>query len=95
MYPFPTLGLNHLSTFPNHQRRGAGTLLLTWFFEQADEEGILVYLNSEAGGEAVGLYKKVGFRKVDECEIDLTRYGLEGMYRNVAMVREPKRGRVA
>lgn len=83
--------LSHLSTFPSHQRRGAATLLVTWPFEQADREGIVCYLTSQADGQGVKLYERLGFQKVDECHVDLTMCGLEGMYTHVAMVREPKK----
>lgn len=85
------LVLNHVFTFPEHQRRGAASLLVTWPFEQADREGIVVYLDSEEGGEGVKLYERLGFKKVDICHVDLTLCGLEGVYTHVAMVREPKK----
>lgn len=83
--------LNQVFTFPNHQRRGAGSLLVTWPFEQADKEGLICYLDSQADGEGIKLYESLGFVKVDECQGDLTMCGLEGTYTHVAMVREPKK----
>ncbi|CAD6586158.1 MAG: hypothetical protein ASARMPRED_002458 [Alectoria sarmentosa] len=83
--------LNQVFTFPNHQRRGAGSLLVTWPIEQADKEGLICYLDSEADGEGIKLYESLGFVKVDECHVDLTMCGLEGTYTHVAMVRQPKK----
>ena len=64
---------------------------MTWPFERADREGIVCYLNSQADGEGVKLYERLGFRKVNECHVDLTVCGLTGVYKHVAMVREPKK----
>ena len=64
---------------------------MTWPFEQADKEGLICYLDSQADGEGIKLYESLGFVKVDECQGDLTMCGLEGTYTHVAMVREPKK----
>ena len=82
--------LNQLFTLPDHQRRGAGSMLLTWAFERADKEGMVCYLDTEANGKVIALYEKHGYVKVDECHVDLGVCGLEGIYTHVAMVREPK-----
>lgn len=51
----------------------------------------MCYVDGEVGGERVKLCEELGFVRMDECQIDLTLGGLEGMYTHVAMVREPKK----
>lgn len=64
---------------------------MSWVFERADKEGVVCYLDTV--GEGVSLYEKLGFVKVDECELDLEELGFgEGKLRHIAMVREPKIG---
>lgn len=82
--------LDQLVTLPAHQRRGAGSMLLTWPFDRADKEGVVCYHDTEAGGKAVALYEKLGYVKVDQCETSLDACGLEGVYTHVAMIRKPK-----
>ena len=82
--------LSQLVTLPKHQRRGAGSMLLTWPFERADKEGMVCYLQTEADGKVMALYEKHGYVRVSESEIPLQVCGLEGVYTHVAMVREPK-----
>lgn len=48
-------------------------------------------MNSQADGEGVKLYERLDFKKVNECHVDLTMCGLTGVYKHVAMVREPKK----
>lgn len=81
--------LNQLGTLPEHQRRGAGTLLLTWPVERADREGVVCYLEAEADGMVIAWYEKHGLVKVDECEVSLRSCGLEGVRTHVAIIREP------
>lgn len=86
----PTLVLNQLVTLPEYQRRGAGSMLLTWPFERADKEGMVCYLDTGADGKVIALYEKHGYVKVAECEVPLWACEIEGVYTHVAMVREPK-----
>ena len=82
--------LNSLATSPTH-KGDASTLLLSWPFQRADREGAMCYVDCEEGGERVKLCEELGFVRMDECHIDLTLGGLEGIYTHVAMVREPRR----
>ncbi|KAL8646498.1 MAG: hypothetical protein Q9226_006825 [Calogaya cf. arnoldii] len=82
--------LNQLVTLPEHQRRGASGMLLTWPVERAAKEGILCYLDTELDGEVVKMYGKRGFVVVDRLHIDLKNCGIDGdTYTHVAMIKEP------
>ncbi|GKT86577.1 GNAT family acetyltransferase [Colletotrichum tofieldiae] len=58
--------LDTLVTHPDYQRRGAGSLLLKWGCELADENGVGAYVDASKAGK--GLYERFGF--VDESEAD-------------------------
>lgn len=77
--------LNILDTMPSHQRRGAGTQLVTWGAEIADQYGLPCYL--EASADGYPLYKKIGFEDVDLLDLDLTKWGRQGIHRWVCMIR--------
>lgn len=73
----PFLVLNQAVTLPEHQRRSASSMLLTWPFERADKGSAVCYLETEADGKMMALYEKSGYVKVDECEVPLAVCGLE------------------
>ncbi|KAK2737890.1 hypothetical protein FQN57_007341 [Myotisia sp. PD_48] len=52
---------------PNHQRRGVGTLLMSWGEEQARKHSLSVYLEASPAGYP--LYIKLGFKQVDTVVI--------------------------
>ena len=85
-----TTVLKNFAISAAHKHGGAHTLLLSWPFEQADKEGAMCYVHGEEGGELVKACEEQGFVRMDECLVDLTMGGLEGIYTHVAMVREPK-----
>ncbi|KAK1985998.1 acetyltransferase [Colletotrichum cereale] len=58
--------LDTLVTHPDYQRRGAGSMLLKWGCELADENGVGAYVDASKAGK--GLYERFGF--VDESEAD-------------------------
>ena len=69
----PYWALDTLVTHPNHHRRGAGGLLLTWGCEKADETGTQAYLEASPMGEP--LYKRYGYKPVGDLELDLRKWG--------------------
>ena len=91
------LGL--LATHPNHEGRGAGSMLIQWAFPKADEMGVPCFVDSSVAGYPV--YKKRGFQEaVGSVDLDLGEYDRGegyGVQRWVAMMREPRKdkGRVA
>ena len=82
------LVLNILDTHPDHQRRGAGRMIVEWGTKIADEEGLPCYLEgSEAGYR---LYRQNGFEDVETLEWELEEWGEEGVCRFVCMIRPAK-----
>ena len=54
--------LNSLATHPDHQRRGAGKILLDWGVKKADDEHLITYL--DCSSVARPMYEKAGFKLV-------------------------------
>ncbi|KAJ4353371.1 uncharacterized protein N0V89_005100 [Didymosphaeria variabile] len=82
----PYLKLDSLATHPEHQRRGAGKLLLDWGVGKADEEGWRTYLDASPMG--LKSYEKVGFKTVKEVTFDMEEWGGKGKDWWACMVRE-------
>ena len=67
------LDLHMLHTDPEYQRRGAGSALMEWGKQKADELGLPIYLESSAKGYP--FYKKHGFEDVETFVVDFSPYG--------------------
>ncbi|KAF7139681.1 hypothetical protein CNMCM5793_007332 [Aspergillus hiratsukae] len=81
--------LEFLVTHPEHQGKGVGKALLDWGVRIADEKKARMYL--EATPEGYPLYRKYGWRDVEDLVMDLSLYGGEGEARYAVMTREPAR----
>ena len=81
-------GLGLLMVHPDYQRRGAGKILVEWGLDMADREGLPCWLQATPQGR--GLYSKCGFEIVGDMDIDMSKYGGEGIYRYVCMLRPAK-----
>lgn len=68
----PYYVLDTLVTLPQHERRGAGSMLVRWGCEKADEAGVEAYL--EASPIGAPMYARHGFLAVKEVEIDLRKF---------------------
>lgn len=79
--------LKALHTDPDHQRRGAGSLILKWGAAEADRLGFDSYL--EASEEGLPLYEKHGYRKVGVFGTDLSKWGGSENYESTLMLRAP------
>ena len=82
------LVLNLLDVDPSQQRRGAGTLLLRWGMDVADDAGLPCYLEATSAG--YHLYQKVGFEAIDNIDLDMSEWGLDYEPRFVCMIRPAK-----
>lgn len=68
-------------TLPEHQGRGAGTLMLEWGCKRADDDGVKAYVNATEKGRST--YERFGFKMQNKFVI---RDGMGGM----SCVREPQ-----
>ncbi|KAJ9605588.1 hypothetical protein H2200_010245 [Cladophialophora chaetospira] len=59
--------LDLLQTEPKHQGRGAGSMLIKWGLDIADELNLPAYLESSPAGHR--LYQKFGFKDIDELKM--------------------------
>ncbi|KAI1757093.1 acyl-CoA N-acyltransferase [Xylaria castorea] len=65
--------LRSLQVAPEHQRRGAGRMLVMWGVEEAKRLGLPACL--ESSPEAHSLYLSCGFRDIDKHHVDCTKWG--------------------
>lgn len=71
----PNLYLGTLVCLPHRQRLGAGTALLRWGLDLADQLGLVSCL--EASPYGYGLYKRYGYEDVDVMDFKITeRWGV-------------------
>lgn len=79
--------LDDLCVWPNHQRQGAGTLLLKKALNFADDRRLPCYLESTPLAQK--MYTRQGFQHIDTVEIDLQQWkqGYE-VYRTAILYRE-------
>jgi GNAT superfamily N-acetyltransferase len=68
----PYYCLDTLVTLPQHERRGAGSMLVRWGCERADEVGVQAYLEASLIGAP--LYARHGFVGKKEIELDLRKW---------------------
>lgn len=69
----PYYVLDTLVVLQQHGRRGAGSMLVRWGCEKADEAGVEAYL--EASPMAAPMYARHGFQPVKELDLDLRKWG--------------------
>ena len=79
--------LSTLCTDPQHQRRGAGAMLIKWGCDIAQQHGVPAFLEASPAGLSV--YKKSGFQEVERFEMHLEKYGGVGSRVNVQMIKHP------
>ncbi|KAI8938838.1 hypothetical protein NX059_004701 [Plenodomus lindquistii] len=83
--------LDTLVTLPEHERRGAGAMLVRWGCERADERGVECYVEASVVGAP--LYARFGFQKVREMIVEVERFGRGEDVLLIIMVRPAKWGR--
>lgn len=80
--------LSFLFVDPAYQRQGIGSSLLQWGLKKADELGAKLWVTSTP--DAFRTYAKAGWGVREIHEVDLRKYGGEGIYVRRWMLREPK-----
>ncbi|RMZ01596.1 hypothetical protein D0862_06313 [Hortaea werneckii] len=81
--------LEIIATHPQHQGRGAGSMMIIWGLGRADRDNVEAYL--EASPEAVSLYEKLGFENVASTDTWIQNERVKGeWYRNLFMIRPPQ-----
>ncbi|KAI0908891.1 acyl-CoA N-acyltransferase [Ustulina deusta] len=78
--------LRLLHVDPEHQRRGAGTMLVRWGLEEAKKLGLPAFLESSRAGHS--LYLRCGFRDIDVHSVDFTKWGKPAMHITYIMAAE-------
>lgn len=71
-----------LATLPEHQDRGAASLLIRWGLDRADRDGLEAYVEASLAGAPV--YEHFGWRTSGRVVT------LEGQYTEVCMLRPPQ-----
>jgi predicted N-acetyltransferase YhbS len=71
---------------PDYQRQGIGSSLLQWGLKKADELGAKIWVTSTP--QAISTYERSGWKVVQRHEVDLSKYGGEGIYSRAWMLRE-------
>lgn len=79
--------LDVLAVSPAYQRQGLGAMLLEEGLAVADRDNAKTYLESSEAGQ--NLYRKHGWKQIDELLIDLEPHGGSGEYSEICMMREP------
>ncbi|KAJ4374991.1 hypothetical protein N0V83_002070 [Neocucurbitaria cava] len=84
----PYYCLDTLVTLPQHERRGAGSMLVRWGCERADEAGVEAYLEASLMGAP--MYARHGFQAVKEVELDLRKWEGKEIMSFILMLRPAK-----
>jgi predicted N-acetyltransferase YhbS len=73
---------------PDHQRRGAGAMLVQWGLDLADKLQLPAFLEASDAGKK--LYTILGFEPVHVEMFDLSKYdpNLSGLESNTVMIRK-------
>ena len=80
--------LSFFFVHPDYQRQGIGSSLLEWGKKKADESHADMWLISTP--QAMSTYERNGWKVVDTYDVDLVKYGGEGIYSRSWMHRAPK-----
>jgi ribosomal protein S18 acetylase RimI-like enzyme len=93
--------LENLATHPDYRGKGLASQLIESVLQQADEQNVLVYLDTASDNKAASLYRKLGFKEEGRHTIDdlsrlvgkeeLDRIGAENEHTHVGFVRYPQR----
>lgn len=60
---------------------------MQWGIDRLEEMRIPGFVIATEQGS--GLYLKYGFKEIERWEVDMERWGKEGVYKNIFLVRQP------
>lgn len=83
-----SLGMTFVGTLPEHQGRGAATILTNWGLERAKKDNLPVYLESTVA--ASSLYRRLGFVALDGLWMKLPETAPDGgpnIYEELGMLK--------
>ncbi|KKZ62800.1 hypothetical protein EMCG_02843 [[Emmonsia] crescens] len=87
----PCYCLSFIGTYPKHEGRGAGSMLIRWGLERSASENVPIQLESTM--VAWPLYKKLGFEDKGRIQMQLEGVGKGGksvLYEELSLVYSPK-----
>ncbi|KNG50632.1 acyl-CoA N-acyltransferase [Stemphylium lycopersici] len=84
----PYYVLDTLVTRQEHGRRGAGSMLVRWGCEKADQAGVEAFLEASVMGAP--MYARHGFQPVKEVDLDLRKWGGKEQMKFILMLRPVK-----
>lgn len=84
------LVLHILVVSPTHQRQGLGSILVREGLAAADHDKARTYIEASPAG--LELYKRFGWKEVEQIQIDMKPYGGTGLAAEVCLIREPGGG---
>ncbi|KAF2446366.1 acyl-CoA N-acyltransferase [Karstenula rhodostoma CBS 690.94] len=80
------------AVLPQHERRGAGTMLVQWGCDRADEAGVEAYIEASLMG--VPVYERLGFKPVKRIELNTKDFGAKENEAFIVMIRPAKAERM-
>ncbi|KAJ4397842.1 hypothetical protein N0V93_002079 [Gnomoniopsis smithogilvyi] len=82
--------IDNFGTLQSHQGRGiASDLIRTTLKDVCEDKPVYLDTSGDEDGRAWPLYERLGFKKVGKFEIDLTRFGGQGVHTHFGMLKEP------
>ncbi|PLB48681.1 acyl-CoA N-acyltransferase [Aspergillus steynii IBT 23096] len=85
----PHVHVDALFTHPDHQRKGIGKALLQTCLREANELGLVTFLEATEDGRP--LYEKSGFKVLKECVFDAEKFGGFGGHEVTYMKKLPEK----
>lgn len=85
-HPLTIKVLEYLAVHPDNRGQGIGTMLVKSGIEEARKMGLDVFVHGMKAG--LGVYKRAGFRLVDQIILNDSEYGGKGEYGSYFLVKE-------
>lgn len=83
--------LDYLAVHPDNRGQGIGSMLVNSGIKEARKLGLDVFVHGMKAG--LGVYKRAGFRLVDQMNLNDSEYGGKGEYGSYFLVKEAEKGK--